>query len=89
MTRTIMPIMGATLMSEIPFEMIAPHEARAQRNHGQSLNRLAERGGLSASEAICILVDLRWGTIKNCIESEQHLINLVRKWRTAALLEKS
>ncbi len=64
MTRVIMPIMGATLMSEIPFAMIAPHEAQAQRNHGQSLNRLAERGGLAVSEAIDIMRGKGWGDSK-------------------------
>lgn len=83
MTRATMPIMGATLMNEIPFAMIAPHESNAQRNHGQSLNRLADRGGLAASEAIAILEGLRWGSVKNCLENERYLINLVRKWREA------
>lgn len=35
----------------IPWAMIAPHEGRALRNHGgQSLERLAERGGLDPIE---------------------------------------
>lgn len=29
----------------IPYNIIAPHEAQAIRNHGQTLQRLAERGG--------------------------------------------
>lgn len=84
MIRTVMPIMGATLLSEIPFAMIAPHEAQAQRNHGgQSLERLAQRGGLCAAEALDILEGRRWGSAKVCIENERYLINLVRKWRAA------
>jgi hypothetical protein len=44
----------------IPWELIAPHEAQAQRNHSQTLKRLAERGGLSACEAVAVLEDRPW-----------------------------
>lgn len=81
--RAVMPIMGATLMSEIPFAMIAPHEVQAQRNHGQSLERLAQRGGLAACEAIDIIEGRRWGSAKSCVENERYLINKVRAWRAA------
>lgn len=83
MTRIVMPIMGATLLSEVPFAMLVPHEAQAQSNHGQSLERLAQRGGLGVSEAIDILEGNRWGTSKVCIENERWLINKVREWRAA------
>lgn len=82
-TRNTMPIMGATLLSEIPFAFIAPHEEQAQRNHRQSLERLAQRGGLAVSEAIDIIRGKPWATAANCIENERYLINLVREWRTA------
>lgn len=78
-----MPIMGATLLSEIPWAFIAPHDAQARSNHGQSLERLAQRGGLAACEAIDIVEGRRWGSAKACIENEQYLINLVRAWRSA------
>jgi hypothetical protein len=37
----------------IPWERIAPHEAQALHNHDQTLERLAERGGLSPFEIMC------------------------------------
>ena len=37
--------------------MIQSHESQAERNHGQSLERLADRGGLGCYEAICVLED--------------------------------
>lgn len=51
--------------TSIPWEKIAPHEAQAQRNHDQSLKRLAERGGLSPHEAIWVLCDQKidWAAI--------------------------
>lgn len=78
-----MPIMGSSLMSEIPWAMIAPHEAQAQSNHSQSLERLAQRGGLGASEAIDIIEGRSWGSAKPCVENEIYLINKVREWRAA------
>lgn len=80
-TRTIMPIMGATLLSEVPWGFIAPHEAQAQSNHGQSLVRLAQRGGLAVCEVIDIVEGRRWGSSKPCIENETYLINKVRAWK--------
>ena len=78
-----MPIMGSAIMSEIPWAMIAPHEAQATRNHGQTLNRLAERGGLCSSEALQILDGKPWGYYRPCEENDRALINRVREWRTA------
>jgi len=53
----LFPIMGGPA---IPWAALAPHEAQAQRNHGQSLERLAQRGGLDPAEAVAILEDRRW-----------------------------
>lgn len=45
----------------ILWDSIAPHDAQAQRNHGgQTLARLAERGGLDATEAIAVMNDRDW-----------------------------
>lgn len=53
-----MPV-GAPM--SVPWSLLAPHEAQAQRNHGgQSLERLAERGGLSLCEMCAVIEDRRW-----------------------------
>lgn len=45
----------------IPWEFIAPHERQAQINHGnQTLERLANRGGLSPDELVAVLEDREW-----------------------------
>lgn len=47
---------GIDVPTEIPWAMIAPHAERAAANHGgQSLERLAERGGLDAGEIVAVL----------------------------------
>ncbi len=55
----LFPIMNGPA---IPWSVIAPFEYQAQRNHGQSLECLAARGGLSPAEAIDILNGQRWDT---------------------------
>ncbi len=46
---------------DIPWSVIEPHEEQAKANHsGQSLDRLAERGGLSPNEALHVLYGLGW-----------------------------
>jgi len=54
----LFPIQGGPA---IPWAVIVTHEAQARRNHGgQSLDVLAERGGLSACEAVAVLSDRPW-----------------------------
>ena len=44
----------------IPWAMMAPHEAQAAKNHLQSLETLARRGGLGRCEACAVLEDREW-----------------------------
>ena len=58
---TAMPIMletGKKWNRTVPFSMMS--EDQAQSNHMQSLQRLAERGGLSPCEAIAIIDKRGW-----------------------------
>lgn len=41
----------------LPWCLVEGHEARAVSTHGQTLERLAERGGLSIFEALSVLRD--------------------------------
>ncbi len=61
MSERMFPIMKA---NDIPWSLIEPHEKQAHANHGQTLQRLAERGGLDVGEALAIIEGRRWGTIK-------------------------
>lgn len=51
------PIMKNKGKEYIPYDVIKPHEDQALKNHGQTLDRLAERGGLSWAEAYAVLTD--------------------------------
>jgi hypothetical protein len=63
------------LVRSIPWRMIdtEPCRVRAQANHGQDLETLAGRGGLSACEAVCVLAGMGWQPIGGD-ESCAHLI---------------
>lgn len=59
-TERTFPVLGTTASDRwhtVPWDMVAPHEAQALRNHGQTLERLAERGGLDWSELLRVLED--------------------------------
>ena len=52
------PIMTNKGKEYIPYNVIKPHEEQALKNHcDQTLDRLAERGGLSWAEAYAVLTD--------------------------------
>jgi hypothetical protein len=44
----------------VPWSLVAPHAAQAERNHSQTLTRLAERGGLGTQELVAVLRDVFW-----------------------------
>ncbi len=48
---------------KLPWSLIAQHEAQARANHGQSLEKLAHRGGLACDEAAAVLEDRKWSKI--------------------------
>ncbi len=51
---------AAIMIIALPWNMLANHEKQALINHGQTLDRLAQRGGLSPCEALAILSDRPW-----------------------------
>jgi hypothetical protein len=44
----------------IPWDVVETHAKQAEQNHGQTLERLAERGGLDLSELAAVLEDRQW-----------------------------
>ena len=60
----------------IPWKLVESHEERVMTNHHQSLERLAERGGLAPCEILAIVEDRRWKTmdIQDAIDKLRGLI---------------
>jgi hypothetical protein len=48
------------LPRSVPWEFMAPHEYQALTNHSQSLEVLADRGGLDVTEALAVITGRRW-----------------------------
>lgn len=66
--RKMYPVLGALGAKQkeyIPWDVLTPHEDRALRNHCQTLEELAARGGLAWSEIVCILLDKPWKYAQN------------------------
>ena len=49
------PILDGKYLRAVPWDFMEPHRKQAADNHDQTLERLAERGGLSPHEAICAI----------------------------------
>lgn len=47
----------------LPWSLIESHRQQALENHGQSLEKLADRGGLSFSEVAAIMENRKWSKI--------------------------
>jgi hypothetical protein len=71
----------AVMVVALPWEMIAPHEDQVQKNHSQSLKRLAERGGLGWCEAVAVLEDRPWGQMLPPGSANARLVELLDEFR--------
>lgn len=71
---------GATFfVLSVPWEIIAPHEAQAKTNHGQTLERLRERGGLGAAEVVAILEDRPWRRSMSNVDAHASLVRELKR----------
>jgi antitoxin (DNA-binding transcriptional repressor) of toxin-antitoxin stability system len=69
---------GIWITVSIPWAVIAPHARQAWINHSQTLERLAERGGLSAAEAVAVLDNRAFRKMEPA-EAEARLAEIVRE----------
>lgn len=75
------PVMrhGGGRVGTIPWPMIAPHEHSALANHGQTLTRLAQRGGLTTREIVAVLEHVPVDAIAE--GDGNRLPGMVQAWR--------
>lgn len=74
------PIQSKKRKEYIPFEMILEHEEQCYINHGQSVERLAERGGTSYLETYWILKNSKYKICEgNYSELEECAREMVRE----------
>lgn len=51
---------GTPYPRSVPWALVSEHGEQAKLNHSQTLERLAERGGLSPLELWCVVHDKKW-----------------------------
>ncbi len=66
----------------VPWDMIAPHEAQAERNHGgQSLSALSARGGLSPWEIYAVVHGLPHSKMRHMPEvTKEFAVEWLKEW---------
>jgi len=72
-----------TVRWHVPWAMLAEHEPQALSKHGQTLERLASRGGLGPDEAMAILDGRRWQRMDED-EAREKLKARVAEWEAKA-----
>lgn len=66
----------------VPWDLMLGHAEQAMKNHYQTLGRLAEHGGLSASEAVAVLEDRAWHNMPDG-EDYRLLFDKLLAWHVA------
>lgn len=74
------PILKGKTIKQIPFDFIVQYKLQAKINHGQTIQRLAERGGLHSTEAIAIIESRKWVNMPEEI-AEQQVKDAITKWK--------
>lgn len=74
------PILGSGIFRvNVPWDFVEPARAQAMRNHSQTLELLAARGGLSFYELLCALEGRGlWDNKKSNEESQLEVQNRLR-----------
>lgn len=76
------PVIGTNPQEYVPWEILIPHEKQSLRNHRQTLEQLADRGGLSWNEILPIHRDKTW---RECPmlpdgEAKEFVLKYVADW---------
>lgn len=64
---------------QAPWEMMIAHEKQALKNHSQTIQRLSERGGLSACEAVAVIEDREYSRLP-LVTANEELCRHLRNW---------
>jgi hypothetical protein len=73
------PILGST--DYIPYELVEEHEEQAMKNHGgQTVEKLAKRGGLNYQELACVLVNQPFNKNLSIVKAKKTIDIMVNRW---------
>ncbi len=80
MKHRLYPVLESNPPEYIPYEILIPHEAQALKNHSnQTLERLAERGGLGWTEILAILEDRDFQKM-DASQAREQVLRYVALW---------
>lgn len=68
--RKTFPILGSGGQTRVDWQLVLDHAAQAERNHRQTVQRLAERGGLSWDEMLAVLTDRAWRAVPDAEKAD-------------------
>jgi hypothetical protein len=68
----------------VPWSLVVPYEGQAFTNHDQSLERLAQRGGLGVGELWCVVHGKRWREASSKAVAEAWLRGWLHEHESAA-----
>lgn len=74
-------VMKGKLLKCVPMAFLEPHRRQAMSNHYQTLERLNERGGLTAQEMLAVIYDVEFRRINPGIDHEEHLQKKLEIWQ--------
>lgn len=74
------PVLGQTPRTFVPWDFVAEHAQQAERNHGQTVRRLAERGGLCWSELFAVITDAHWSKIDRTLDHRLAVLHMLAEW---------
>lgn len=74
-------VMKGKLLKSVPMAFLEPHRRQAESNHYQTLERLNERGGLTAWEMLAVIYDVEFRRINPHIDHEAHLQQKFEDWQ--------
>lgn len=66
----------------VPMELLLKHAVQLEKNHGQSIERLASRGGLDANEMLAVLEDRPVGVPLTTTEANARLVAILTAYLT-------
>jgi len=64
------PIMGNDKIKSVPWWLVETARGQLQRNHGQTIELLAKRGGLDVLELAGALTGRKWGQLRDLNETQ-------------------
>lgn len=72
-------LLAAGCPRSVPWDFVARHDQQCRRNHDQTAERLAERGGLGVLEMCAVVLGKRYREVKELLLTELGALPMLQK----------